>query len=189
MSPDRLKLWAKTTDEVIKANAITIRLLHLMTLLAKRRNQLVQLTPETGQGSEEVVDGGVLLVKRLQLTLKKKELSIATLLVSLTQVLPDLTSGTQTNNVWLDRVVDADHQDGSNTGLISTPALKSVYGILKGLISSSSSGLCLFLGGLIFCRKCRSRLSGRRLNRHRRTRSSTSEMSLEEETIERYLHE
>ena len=93
MNPDRLKLWAKTTDEVIKAKAVTIRLLHLMTLLAERRSQLVQLTPATGQGSEEVVDG-VLLAKRLQLTLKRKELSIATLLVSLAQVLPDLTSGT-----------------------------------------------------------------------------------------------
>ena len=94
MSPDRLKLWVKTVEEITKAKAITIRLLHLMTLLAERRSQLIQLTPETGQGSEEVVDRRVLLAKRLQLTLKRKELSIAVLLVSLTQVLPDLTSGT-----------------------------------------------------------------------------------------------
>ena len=56
MSPDRLKLWAKTADEVIKAKAITIRLLHFMTLLAERRSQLVHLAPETGKGAEEVVD-------------------------------------------------------------------------------------------------------------------------------------
>ena len=71
MSPDRLKLWAKTADEVIKANAITIRLLRLMILLTERRSQLIQLAPETGQGSEEIVDRGVLLAKRLQLTLKR----------------------------------------------------------------------------------------------------------------------
>ena len=65
MSPNRLKLWAKTTDEVIKVKAVTIHLLHLMTLLAERRSQFVQLASEIGQGSEEVVGGGVLLVKSL----------------------------------------------------------------------------------------------------------------------------
>lgn len=80
-----------------------------MTLLAERRSQLVQLAPETGQDSEEVVDGGVLPAKRLQLTLRQKEPRITALLVSLAQVLLDLTSGTQINNVWLDGVVDADH--------------------------------------------------------------------------------
>ena len=53
MSPGRLKLWAKTTDEVIKAKAIVILLLHFMTLLAERRSELVQLAPELARAQKK----------------------------------------------------------------------------------------------------------------------------------------
>ena len=61
--------------------------------------------------------------------------------------MPDLTSGTQTNNAWLDGVIDADHEDGSNTGIISTLALKSVYGVLKGLIFAGGAEVGSLGGG------------------------------------------